>query len=260
MRHELFGDLTHDRDEGAWSGTLPLPRLVAFGRRTEAADRPSVEEMISGIREGLDRAMERMRERPEPDVVARLRRAAEAPAEPGGRKGGIPGLSADQEAALDRAGERSRADDRRRKAGDFPIWIEAPRDAGPAPAQEAAGRLLIDREDEICRAVVGVLFASYLRYYRDEQGRFANERLRALYGLPAIATPEGLTAIAHLLHVWIPRLQIEGVAPLFFPVDCDWEAEHGLFAVYHPTLGADWTTFDGLHDYTLLDDGPADGG
>src|SRR5688500_10059253 len=99
MRHELFGDLTYDRDEGAWSGTLPLPRLVTFGRRTESGNGPSVEEMIAGIREGLDRAMERMRERPIPPVVERLRRAAEEPIEPGGR---IPGLSAEQEAALDR--------------------------------------------------------------------------------------------------------------------------------------------------------------
>ena len=52
--------------------------------------------------------MERMSERPIPPVVERLRRAAEEPIEPGGP---IPGLSAEQEAALDRASERSRADD-----------------------------------------------------------------------------------------------------------------------------------------------------
>ena len=52
MRHELFGDMTYERDEGAWSVTLPLSRLVAFGRRTEAADGPTVEEMIADISEG----------------------------------------------------------------------------------------------------------------------------------------------------------------------------------------------------------------
>src|SRR4051794_33855585 len=117
MRHELFGDLTYDRDEGAWSGTMPLPRLVAFGRRREAADGPTVEEMIADISEGLNRAMERMSERPIPPVVERLRRASEEPIKPGGR---IPGLSVEQEAALDRAAERSRADGHLREAGAFP--------------------------------------------------------------------------------------------------------------------------------------------
>ena len=252
MRHELFGELTYERDEGAWSGTLPLHRLVAFGRRTARDDEPSVEELIIGIRDGLDRAMERMGERPMPPPVERLRKAAEQPIEPGGR---IPGLSAEREAALDRAAERSREDDRRRGDGAFPIWIEAPRDAGPTHAQEAACRFLMERENEICQAVMNALFDSYRRYYADEQGRFANERLRALYGLPEIGTPDGLTAIAHLLHLWVPRLQIEGVAPLVFPVECDWEAEHGMFVVYHPSLGVEWTCFDGLHDYELLDDG-----
>lgn len=256
MRHELFGNLTYEHDVGAWSGTVPLPRLIAFGRRTEAVDSPSIEEMVADIRGGLNRAMKRMRERPEPAVVERLRRAVEAPIEPGGRRGGIPGLSAEQEAALDRAAERSRADDRCREAGAFPIRIEAPRDAEPTSAQEAACRFLMEHEDEVCRAVLGALFDSYRIYYEDEQGRIVDERLRARYGLPAIATPEGLTVVAHLLHLWIPRLQIERVAPLILPVECDWEVEHGMFAVYHPALGADWTTFDGLHDYTLLDDGP----
>lgn len=255
MRHEPFGDLTYERDMGAWSGTLPLPLMVAFGRRTETAGGPSVEEMIADIRAGLDRALERTHERPNPPVVERLRRAVEAPVEPGGRRGGIPGLSAEQEAALDRAAERSRADDRLRGAGAFPVRIESPRDVGPTPAQEAACRYLMEREGEVCRAVMAALFASYRYYYEDEQGRFADDRLRARYGLPAIATPEGLTAVAHLLHLWIPRSQIESVSPLVFPVDCDWEAEHGMFAVYHPALGAEWTTFDGLHGYTLLDDG-----
>lgn len=260
MRHDLFGDLTYERDEGAWIGALPLRKLVAFGGRTVSGDEPSVEEMIADIREGLGRAMERLGERPMPGVVERLRRAVEEPAEPGGRPDGIPGLSAEREAALDRAAERSRADDRRREAGAFPVHVEAPGRAMPSPAQEAAGRLLIEREDEVCRAVLDALFDSYRYYYEDEQNRFADERLRARYGLPAIATPEGLTAVAHLLHVQIPRLRIEGVSPLVFPVDCDWEAEHGMFAVYHPALGAGWTTFDGLHDYTLLDDEPAEDG
>lgn len=113
----------------------------------------------------------------------------------------------------------------------------------------------MEREGEICRAVMEALFASYRYYYQDEQGRFADEHLRARYGLPAIAAPEGLTVIAHLRHLRIPRSQIEGVSPLVFTVDCDWEAQHGMFVVYHPTLGVEWTCFDGLHDYTLLDEG-----
>ena len=79
------------------------------------------------------------------------------------------------------------------------------------------------------------------------------------YGLPAIAGPEGLTAIAHLVEVRIPRSPIAGVSPLIFPVDCDWEQEHGMFLVYHPSLGAEWTCFDGLHEYESLDDA-ANGG
>ena len=251
MRHELFGDLIYERDLEAWTGTMPLSRLIAFGQRRVRGDEPSIEEMIADIRAGLDRATKRMNERPMPPIVERIRRIAEEPIESSGR---IPGLSAEQEAFLDRAAERARADDRTREAGAFPIRIESPREAGPTPSQEAAGRLLIEREDEICRAVMGALFASYRLYYEDEQSRFADERLRAKYGLPAIARPEGLTAVAHLLHLWIPRLRIEGVAPLIFPVDCDWEAEHGMFVVYHSTLGVEWTTFDGLHDYELLDD------
>ena len=44
------------------------------------------------------------------------------------------------------------------------------------------------REDEICRAVMKTLFASYRQYYEHEKGRFANQRLRAMYGLPKIET------------------------------------------------------------------------
>jgi len=254
MRHELFGELTYERDEEAWTGTMRLPRLVAFGRRTEVADAPSVEEMIAGISEGLNRVKEQMSERPIPPVVERLRRACEEPIQPGGR---IPGLSVEQEAALDRAADRERADEQSREVGAFPVRIQSPHDAGPAPAQEAACWLLLQREDEICREVMKTLFASYRQYYEDEQGRLANERLRAMFGLPKIDTPEGLNAIAHLLHLWVPRTTIDGVAPLVFAVDCDWEVEHGMFVVYHPTLGVECTDFDGLHDYELLDEGPA---
>jgi hypothetical protein len=187
---------------------------------------------------------------------------------------GHPGLSAEAEATLDRAADQSRADARHREVGAFfPVRIEAPPDASPTPAQEAAGRLLIEREDEVCRAILSELLASYRQYYEYEQGRFAailaaepdeasrarREALQRRYGLPAIAGAESLTAIAHLLKVQIPRSQIEGVSPLIIPVDCDWEQEHGLFLVYHPTLGAEWTCFDGLHEYVSLDDSATGG-
>ncbi|HEY8503922.1 MAG TPA: hypothetical protein VIL46_05030 [Gemmataceae bacterium] len=253
MEHALFGTLTYNPDEQAWNAYRPLAHFARFGVRPASAEEPMGEEeqreLLDEMQGALDQLKDRIREKygPEVDELFKAMDEEIAAMEDDGADDS-PLFDEEQEAELERRDAKDRRDEHHRREGLFPVNVPDPKREGPSPEQEAAFRYLLEHEGEVCRDVAAALFRSYEQYYADEHWR-------DLCSMPAVASPEGLTAAAHLLSLEVQRHYRDGFSYLVFPVQCDWEQEHGMYVVYHPSRGAEWTTADGLYD--LLD---AEGG
>ena len=243
MLPDPFGDFHRDGKAG-WLGHPELPRFAALGARA-AGPGPGLEDpavasrRLAELQELHAQAMQQVRSRLGPDAAPVFRALDEQRAEL--LAGAARGPDPEQAAEAARHAAEMAAHAQRLRDGRFPVRVIAPKEARPAPEQEAAFRHLVDHQAEVRRAVLAALYESYQQYYKDERWRF-------ICDLKAIDAPEGLAVAAHLEDVEVVREQRDGVAFLVFHVDCEWEVEHGMYVVYHPATGAAWTTYDGLED------------
>jgi hypothetical protein len=245
MPDDLFGPLTYSKKAGAWGGHRALPRFAAVAARS--AEKPpldddALQKLLGEAQQALDRKMDELRQKLGPGMdklFPAMQELMKAP--PPKPAPETPAERRKREAEEERERAAREAAEWRRLQGLFPFTVVDPTGAGPTPEQVAAFRHLVENEAEVCQAVLEALYRSYQQYYEDE-------RWRRICDLPEIASPAGLTAAAHLLDVQVCRESVEGVAHLLFGVDCDWEQEHGMCVVYRKDTGADWTTFDGVHE------------
>jgi hypothetical protein len=99
----------------------------------------------------------------------------------------------------------------------------------------------VENEAKVCQQVTQALYESFQQYYADEDWR-------DYCSLPEVTSPEGLIACSTIEKVEITREHQDGISHFIFNVDADWEQEHGMYVVFHPSKGAKWTTADGLYD------------
>lgn len=263
MRHPILGRLVFDRDNQRWRGHHSFTHLLPLGMpradREEPLDEKQREELAGNMQSSLDKLKERMFERFGEDAQNLLDALEEE-----SKKANLgPDAAMDEEededffedpedrAAYHRDEARHRQDVKHLEAGRFPISFSTGAERSrPTDEQRAALRRLLKKEETIARQVRQALFNSFQQYAQDEHWR-------ELCALPDIQGPEGVTAACNLEGVQVLREHHDGIAYLLFPVDCDWEQEHGMVVVYHPKTGAQWATHDGL-DELIESDEPVD--
>jgi hypothetical protein len=245
MPDDLLGPLSYGKKAGSWSGHRALPCFAAVAARSAEKtplDDAALHKLLGDARQALDRKMDELRQKLGPGMdklFTLMQEQMKAP--PPKVAPESPAARRKREAEEERERAAAEAAERRRREGLFPFTVADPTGAGPTPEQVAAFRHLTENEAEVCQAVLEALYRSYQQYYADE-------RWRRICDLPEITSPSGVTAAAHLLDVQVCRENVDGVAHLLFAVDCDWEQEHGMCVVYRKDTGADWTTFDGMHE------------
>ena len=257
MDTTLFTAFTYDPDERRWHGLKKLDRFAPFAVRAgagETADPLSPDEEEETLQElqGMTEQMRKqMREQFGPAVDQFFAALDEEMVQGPGESEDNPLFSPEEEAAFARQEARDQEEEQQRRKGLFPVHVITAPQAEPTPPQEAALRNLVEHQAKICKAVLAALFHSYKDYAKDA-------RWRKMAGLPKLNAPEELPTCAQLLGVEITREHTDGMAYLIFDVDCDWEQEHGMYVVYHPSRKrAEWATGDSVYDL-LESDEPID--
>jgi hypothetical protein len=254
MTHDLFGKLKY-RDAGeCWVGSAPLARFAAHGLRAEQP--PPTEEEAEQMLADMNRALENMRGL----MRERLGAAADDAfaAMDAELENDAAGDAADEPDPRDAVREQKRAERAAKKAarlarGKYPVRVADPDGAGPRPQQEAAFRHLAENEPAVLDAVLAEVWDSF-------RSAYDQEHWRQIAGLRPAGAVEELRGRFGLGRVEVTREHRGGFAHLVFPVDSDWQDEHGLFVVYSPdTQSATWGTADVVPELTPSDD-PADAG
>jgi hypothetical protein len=244
MKHERLGQLTYDQDEEGWRTYRSLRRFADCAQRRDETLEPGNE-----VTRSVKAALERLRAEGKMNALEVFQTLEEAISrgelgqQPGPRKD--PFHSAAQLAAWDRDHARSALHAYAFQEGLFPVLLAAPRKELPSSQQEEALDYLMANEEAVWQAVMAALLKSH-REYRGE-GRWSDRILKR----PDIRSAQDVQQVSRLLRVTVERESRNGVSYLVFPVDADWEPEHGMNVVYHRDKGADWATTDVVTD--LLD-------
>jgi hypothetical protein len=129
------------------------------------------------------------------------------------------------------------------RSGVFPLKIQDYTGVGPSERQVHAFRHLLQDEPSVCREVMTDLLESYLesRDWARTNTRwpFWNRIVRWAAG-KEYETIEELKPAARCIGVEVSSLCLGEDAYIGFEFAADWEIEHGLAVVYHPTNGAFW--------------------
>jgi hypothetical protein len=118
--------------------------------------------------------------------------------------------------------------------GFFRVELRDEERVGPTPEQERALAHLLEREEEVCAAVLGAVLEAHRAAYEDCH---VDRRVRSVRSLKALVRCAG---------VEVARRHLGGQAYLGFHFYTDWPCERGLCVVFHPQRGAWWDDARGL--------------
>lgn len=225
MDHKQFGKLKYREEDEYWAGEANLPEFAKRGMRPELDAQPT-KEPTPEQRERVDEAQ-----------AAALAAVDELMS----MFGGVLQKQSDDSRSAKLDASRKKQDQRRSKRaarlakGLFPIRVVDPDNEGPTGEQEEAYRRLLADPNAALDAVVKQAFAA-ASYYAKAAGETPPNSLADLEGKFEITCAE------------IHQDEEEGVAVIAFPIGQDWELEHGLYVVYHPSRPARWSTYNDLFD------------
>jgi|GEM_PF-4353753 len=157
-----------------------------------------------------------------------------------------PTAQEEYESAWDEPGPSSRSDVRhrvwsrwidklarvKRAEGLVAVRLLVPAEEPPRTLQTATLRHLMEHEAEIDAVIHQAILRSCAEYGGSEDQEVARFLSIAIH-------PDGM----------------DDLAPVQVAIECEWEVEHGMNVVYHPRIGADWATADGVDDL-VADAGP----
>ena len=142
------------------------------------------------------------------------------------------------------------------RSGVFPLRIEDYTGDGPSERQVSAFRHLQREEQSVCREVMTELLQSYLesRGWARTDTRWALwNRIVSWAAGKEYETIEELKPAVRCIGVEVSALCLGEYAYIGFDFAAEWDDEHGLAVVYHPTNGTFWGNGIAIGDITEAD-------
>ena len=198
-----FGELVYDPSDEVWLGFVRLPHF-----EPHASAVPPPAETVEEILTQIEQRSRKLKLADEPPPTAQQHFENWGDLRPSRRD--------IQERGLDRWLDKLQRV--RRAEGLTGVRLASPDREPLRPIQEATVRHLITNGATIRDAVFAAMTRSSTDYGPDEE----------------------TVARAKVCAITVHGDGLDGLAPIVFGIDCEWEQEHGIEVVYHPRIGAEW--------------------
>jgi len=238
MRDDILGELTRDDDDddGIWFASKKIAYLAQFGQipigdESENGELGDDSEdpgaMESELQDAMSMIQQRMTEMVGEDLAAQLfeqmqKLEDEDPTDEDGDPEEVGESDEEYEARVKHEEEMFRR-------GEFPISIEIPDGDEPSTEQKESMRLFFGNEKQNLNDIFREILTDFREASRSQPEWFS--------GLPKVKKIDDLKPLVRCTGLNISHYHFEGFAYIGLSFVCEWDQEHGLGVLWHPTQG-----------------------